>query len=99
MAEPIVGTGAPRLAARSKPASRAGCGQRQAEHSWGWAWGELGLRAGLRWGQQALTILAAAAREAGATQAGSSLRHTGGTVLTRRADLLAAKPPAALGTI
>ena len=31
VAEPIVGTGAPRLAARSKPASRAGCGQRQAE--------------------------------------------------------------------
>lgn len=68
VAEPIVGTGAPRLATRSKPASRAG-------------------------------ILAAAAHEAGAAQAGSSLRHTGGTVLTWRADLLAAKPPAALGTI
>ena len=61
--------------------------------------GLAGIAAGLRWGQQALTVLAAAAREAGAAQAGSSLWCTGGIMLTRRADLLAAKPPAALGTI
>ena len=99
MAEPIVGTGAPRLAAGPKPAGGAGCRRRQAERSWGRTWGWPGLQAGLRWGQQALTVLAEAAHEAGAAQAGSSLWCTGGIMLTWWADLLAAKPPAALGTI
>lgn len=64
----IIGAGAPRLAARPKPAC--------------WA-----------------SILAAAAGEARAAQAGSRLGLTGGTMLTRRADLLTAQPPAALGTL
>lgn len=68
VAVPIIGTGAPHLAAGPKPASGAG-------------------------------VLAAAAHVAGAAQTGSSLRLTGGPVLTRRADLLAAEPPAALRTI
>lgn len=46
-----------------------------------------------------LTVLAAAARVAGAAQAGSGPGLADGTVLTRRADLLAAQPPAAFGTI
>jgi hypothetical protein len=49
--------------------------------------------------QATLTVLAAAANKAREAQAGSSLRVTAGTMLTRRADLLAAKSPAALGTI
>lgn len=44
-------------------------------------------------------VLAAAAHVAGAAQAGSSPRLTGSSMLTRWADLLAAEPPAALGTI
>lgn len=68
VAEPIVGTGAPHVAAQPKPAS--------------WA-----------------HVLAAAARVAGAAPAGSGLRFTGTIVLAHRADLLAAEPPAALGTI
>lgn len=44
-------------------------------------------------------ILAAASNEAREAQAGSGLRVAAGTVFTRRADLLTAKPPAALGTI
>ena len=54
---------------------------------------------GLGRGGAALTILAAAAGEARAAQAGSRLGLTGGTMLTRRADLLTAQPPAALGTL
>ena len=46
-----------------------------------------------------LTVLAAAACVAGAAQAGSGPGLADGTVLTRRADLLAAQPPAAFGTI
>lgn len=54
---------------------------------------------GPRSGGAALTVLAAAARVTGAAPAGSTLRLTGSTVLACRADLLAAKPPAALGAI
>lgn len=45
------------------------------------------------------SILAAATNKAGETKAGSALRVAAGTMLTRRADLLTAKPPTALGTI
>lgn len=58
-----------------------------------------GSAGGAEVGRHALTVLAAAAHVAGAAQTGSSLRLTGGPVLTRRADLLAAEPPAALRTI
>ena len=56
-------------------------------------------RAGAQVSCLALTVLAAAARVAGAAPAGSGLRLTGSSVLTHRADLLAAEPPAALGAI
>lgn len=68
VAVPVIGTGAPHLAAGPKPARRA-------------------------------RVLAAAACVAGAAQAGSGPGLADGTVLTRRADLLAAQPPAAFGTI
>lgn len=92
----IIGAGAPRLAARPKPACWASCrgagGENQPPPPGG------GGR-GLGRGGAALTILAAAAGEARAAQAGSRLGLTGGTMLTRRADLLTAQPPAALGTL
>lgn len=68
VAVPIVGTGAPRLAAGPKPACRA-------------------------W------VLAAGAHVTGGAQAGSGPRLTRSAMLTLRADLLAADPPATLGTI
>lgn len=46
-----------------------------------------------------LTILAAATNKAREAQADSSPRVTAGTMFARRADLLTAKPPTALGTI
>lgn len=45
------------------------------------------------------SVLAAATNKARETQAGSGLRVAAGTMLTRGADLLTAKPPTALGTI
>lgn len=61
-------------------------------------YGEPQVSRGLR-SAGALTVLAAAARVAGAAAAGSGLRLAGSAMLTRRADLLTAEPPAALGTV
>lgn len=60
--------------------------------------GEPRVSGGLR-SAGALTVLAAAARVAREAPTGSGLGLAGSAVLTRRADLLAAEPPAALGTV
>lgn len=110
VAEPVVDAGASHLAAGPKPACWASCREGRVSTLGTWTRGQgdtgtghrggtRGSQAGPRSGRQALTVLAAAAREAGAAQAGSGLRLTGGTVLARRTDLLAAEPPATLRTI